>query len=109
MRATSLKTLLHMAAAGYGMTLFPALALKQEQPLPGGLVARRLSGTKARRRVRLIFRPSHPRRAAIAALTRLIRASVKDVLEKESAPDAHSTIMKDVAVRAFRARYRRHR
>jgi LysR family transcriptional regulator, hydrogen peroxide-inducible genes activator len=86
MRATSLKTLLHMAAAGYGMTRFPALALKQEQPLPGNLVARRLSGTKARRRVRLIFRPSHPRRAAIAALSKLIRASVKDVLEKESEP-----------------------
>ncbi len=81
MRATSLKTLLHMAAAGYGMTLIPALALKQEQPLPGGLVARHLSGTKARRRVRLIFRPSHPRRAALAALSKLIRASVKDVLE----------------------------
>ncbi len=87
MRATSLKTLLHMAAAGYGMTLFPALALRQEQPLPGNLIARRLSGTKARRRVRLIFRPSHPRRAAIAALSKLIRASVKDVLEKESEPD----------------------
>ncbi len=69
MRATSLKTLLHMAAAGYGMTLFPALALMQERPLPGSLVARRLSGTKAHRRVRLIFRPSHPRRAAIAALS----------------------------------------
>ena len=81
MRATSLKTLLHMAAAGYGMTLIPALALRQEQPLPGGLVARHLSGTKARRRVRLIFRPSHPRRAALAALSKLIRLSVKDVLD----------------------------
>ena len=50
------------------------------QPLPGDLVARRLSGIKARRRVRLISRPSHPRRAALAALTKLIRASVKDVL-----------------------------
>ncbi len=91
MRATSLKTLLHMAAAGYGMTLIPALALKQEQPLPGGLVARRLSGTTARRRVRLIFRPSHPRRAALAALARLIRASVKEVLEDVGAPErAHA-------------------
>ena len=87
MRATSLKTLLHMAAAGYGMTLIPALALKQEQPLPGGLVARRLSGTRARRRVRLIFRPSHPRRAALAALSKLIRASVRDVLEDLRAPE----------------------
>ncbi|HKH80032.1 MAG TPA: LysR substrate-binding domain-containing protein [Methylovirgula sp.] len=85
MRATSLTTLLHMAAAGYGMTLIPALALKQEQPLPGDLVARRLSGTKARRRVRLISRPSHPRRSAIDALTKLIRASVAEVLGGEMA------------------------
>jgi LysR family transcriptional regulator, hydrogen peroxide-inducible genes activator len=87
MRATSLKTLLHMAAAGYGMTLIPALALQQEQPLPGGLIARRLAGTKARRRVRLVFRPSHPRRPALAALARLIRASVKDVLEEAGAAE----------------------
>lgn len=80
MRATSLATLLHMAAAGYGMTLIPALALKQEQPLPGDLVARRLSGTKARRRVRLISRPSHPRRSALNALTKVIRTSVAEVL-----------------------------
>lgn len=80
MRATSLTTLLHMAAAGYGMTLIPTLALKQEQPLPGDLVARRLSGNKARRRVRLISRPSHSRKSAIDALKKLIRASVAEVL-----------------------------
>jgi LysR family transcriptional regulator, hydrogen peroxide-inducible genes activator len=80
MRATSLKTLLHMAGAGYGMTLIPAFALQQEQPLPGDLVARRLSGTKARRGVRLISRPSHPRRQALKAVSELIRASVADVL-----------------------------
>jgi LysR family hydrogen peroxide-inducible transcriptional activator len=89
MRATSLKTLLHMAAVGYGMTLIPALALRQEQPLPGDLVARHLSGTKARRRVRLIFRPSHPRRAALAALNRLIRTSIKDVLDEAETMHAH--------------------
>jgi LysR family transcriptional regulator, hydrogen peroxide-inducible genes activator len=85
MRATSLRTLLHMAAAGYGMTLIPALALKQEQPLPGDLVARRLSGARARRRVRLISRPSHPRRSALEALTKLIRESVAEVLAADVA------------------------
>ncbi len=84
MRATSLRTLLHMAAAGYGLTLIPTLALKQEQPLPGSLVARRLSGTKARRRVRLISRPSHPRRSALVALTKLIRESVAEILDVAS-------------------------
>ncbi len=85
MRAASLRTLLHMAAAGYGMTLLPALAVKQEQPLPGDLVARRLSGTKASRRVRLISRPSHPRRLALEAVGELVRASVADVLASELA------------------------
>lgn len=81
MRATSLRTLLHVAAAGYGMTLIPALALKQEQPLPGDLVARRLSTARARRRIRLISRPSHPRRSALVALAKLIRESVATVLD----------------------------
>jgi LysR family transcriptional regulator, hydrogen peroxide-inducible genes activator len=80
MRATSLKTLLHMAAAGYGMTLIPDLALKQEHPLPGDLVARHLSGTKAQRRVRLISRPSHPRRPALNALAKLVRSSLAEAL-----------------------------
>ncbi|HLH12247.1 MAG TPA: LysR substrate-binding domain-containing protein [Methylovirgula sp.] len=82
MRATSLRTLLHMASAGYGMTLIPALALRQEQPLPGDLVARRLNGKKARRRVRLISRPSHPRRSALDTVRKLVRASVLNVLEE---------------------------
>ncbi len=85
MRATSLATLLHMAAAGYGMTLIPALALRQEQPLPGDLVARRLAGSKARRRVRLISRPSHPRRLALEALRKLIRSSVAEGLAEDTA------------------------
>jgi LysR family hydrogen peroxide-inducible transcriptional activator len=88
MRATSLRTLLHMAAAGYGMTLIPALALKQEQPLPGDLVARRLSGAKARRRVRLISRPSYPRKSALVALAKLIRESVAEVLDMTSRHEA---------------------
>lgn len=87
MRATSLTTLLHMAAAGYGMTLIPALALKEEQPLPGNLIARSLSGTKARRRVRLISRPTHPRRSAMNALATVIRGSVAEVLLDNPRPD----------------------
>jgi len=82
MRATSLQTLLHMAAAGYGMTLAPSLALLDARSLPGGLTARRLDGPHASRRVRLISRRTNPRRPAIAALAELIRGSVpKDAVE----------------------------
>lgn len=82
MRATSLQTLLHMAAAGYGMTLAPGLALLDPHGLPGNLVARRIDGPHASRRVRLISRQTNPRRPAIAVLADLIRQSIpKDAAE----------------------------
>lgn len=76
MRATSLQTLLHMAAAGYGMTLMPGLALIDEPQLPGNLTARPLRGAHTSRLIRLISRPTNPRRPAIEALARLIVRSV---------------------------------
>ncbi|MEJ0096017.1 MAG: LysR substrate-binding domain-containing protein [Methylocella sp.] len=82
MRATSLQTLLHMAAAGYGITLMPGLALLDEHPLPGDLISRRLRGPHTSRLIRMISRPTHPRRAAIEALTKLIRACIPEALHK---------------------------
>ncbi len=76
MRATSLQTLLHMAAAGYGMTLAPGLALLEPHGLPGTLTARRIDGAPASRRVRLISRRTNPRRPALLALANLIRQSI---------------------------------
>ncbi|ACK49938.1 transcriptional regulator, LysR family [Methylocella silvestris BL2] len=80
MRATSLQTLLHMAAAGYGMTLIPALALIEEPRLPGDLTARRLTGPHTSRTIRLVSRPTHPRRVAIDELARLIVKGIPDKL-----------------------------
>ncbi len=82
MRATSLQTLLHMAAAGYGMTLMPGLALLEEPRLPGNLTSRRLKGPHTSRLIRLISRPTSPRRPAIEALARLIRKSIPEALSK---------------------------
>ena len=76
MRATSLDTLLHMAAAGYGVTLVPQLALQGDKSLPGTLVARPLAGFHPYRRVRLISRVTSPRRKAIEDLAELIRANL---------------------------------
>jgi len=78
MRATSLDTLLHMAAAGYGVTLMPQLALSGGKTLPGSLIARPLSGNHPFRRVRLISRATSPRRQAIEELAELIRRNLPD-------------------------------
>jgi LysR family hydrogen peroxide-inducible transcriptional activator len=76
MRASSLTTLLHMAAAGYGITLIPALALLNADVLPKSLVALPLEGPDTSRCIRLVWRPTHPRQKAIAALGELVRASL---------------------------------
>ncbi len=80
MRATSLDTLIHMAAAGYGVTLVPHLVLMRDKTLPGTLVARPLSGFHPFRRVRLISRATSPRRKAIEDLAELIRRNLPDEL-----------------------------
>ena len=81
MRATSLQTLLHMAAAGYGITLIPALALLDETRLPGNLTARKLRGPHTSRLIRLISRPTSARSLAIEALSGLISKGIPETLK----------------------------
>lgn len=72
--ATSLETLLHLAAAGYGVTLAPRLALEGR----GGsarLAAVPLAGGAMRRRVALAFRRDTTRRDAIARFAASVRAA----------------------------------
>ena len=73
MRASSLDTLLQMADAGFGLTLLPHLAVVRDVPLPRNLVARRLAGPHASRRIRLVCRPGNPRRATIDQLAEAVR------------------------------------
>jgi LysR family hydrogen peroxide-inducible transcriptional activator len=81
MRATSLQTLLHMTAAGYGVTLLPALALAGNHALPRAVCARPLKGARASRGVRLAYRRTTPREPAIRALAELIEAGLpKDMV-----------------------------
>ena len=76
MRATSLDTLLQMAAAGYGLTLMPDLAIARDVPLPRSLVARRLSGAHTSRRVRLVSRPASARRVTLDRLAEVVKGCV---------------------------------
>ena len=74
MRASSLDTLLQMADAGFGLTLMPHLAVVRDVPLPRRLVARRLAGPHASRRIRLVYRAGSARRATIDRLAAIVRA-----------------------------------
>jgi LysR family hydrogen peroxide-inducible transcriptional activator len=64
------------------MTLIPALALIEEPQLPGALTARPLRGAHTSRLIRLISRPTSPRRPAIEALAALIRKCIPAALPK---------------------------
>jgi LysR family hydrogen peroxide-inducible transcriptional activator len=76
MRATSLETLLHLTAAGYGVTLIPQLAIESGRASTDQLAYRPLEGDKTSRRVRLIYRRNSPRAKAVIELARIVRASL---------------------------------
>jgi len=73
LRAASLETLIQLVAAGFGVTLVPALAMRGSWTSGSGVVAQPLSAiSNASRTVSLVFRRSFPRRAALNALTQVI-------------------------------------
>lgn len=72
LRAASLETLLQLVAAGYGSTLVPAMAMRGGWLTDMGIIARPIEVPDAYRRIRLIYRASFPRPAAIAHLSQII-------------------------------------
>jgi LysR family hydrogen peroxide-inducible transcriptional activator len=74
-RATSLETLRHLAAAGQGETLAPLLAFAGWRRQGAGLDGSRVVGGGASRLVRLVYRRGPTRRAAIDALAASLRES----------------------------------
>ncbi len=79
-RATSLETVRHLAAAGQGATLAPLLAFADWRRQSDALDGLRVVGLGASRLVRLIHRRNAPRRAAIEALAASLRASAEAAL-----------------------------
>jgi len=63
-KATSLVTLMRLAATGHGVTLVPALAAKAVD----GLILKRLESKKAHRRIRLVARRHFVRTGALRAI-----------------------------------------
>jgi LysR family hydrogen peroxide-inducible transcriptional activator len=81
-RASSLETLLHLAAAGYGVTFVPRLAWERRERANGRLAVRPILDARARRRVRMVWRRGLPRSACIEVLTRVVRDSAPDCVER---------------------------
>jgi LysR family hydrogen peroxide-inducible transcriptional activator len=80
LRASSLETILQLVGAGYGSTLVPALAMGGSWTTDNGIVARPLELPDAHRRIRLLFRASFPRRAALETLARVIRTNLPNTV-----------------------------
>lgn len=79
-RATSLETLRHLAAAAQGETLAPLLAFADWRRQSDHLDGLRVKGDGGSRNVRLVYRRGSPRRAAIEALSTSLRASAETAL-----------------------------
>jgi len=82
LRAASLETLIQMVAAGYGVTLVPALAMRGTWTTGSGVVADPLSIKDASRRISLVFRRSYPRREALNAFADIIRDKLPNTVQR---------------------------
>lgn len=80
---TSLMTIIALVGAGTGVTLVPALSLAGSWVTDSGVIIRREKSGKACRSVRLIFRPSFPRRELIEKLADVICAIAPDTVSPE--------------------------
>lgn len=78
LRASSLPTLLNMVAAGYGTTLIPALAAGAAED--AGIVLRPLA-RPAGRTIRIAWRASFPRQAAVEAVGEVIATRLRAFAE----------------------------
>lgn len=82
LRAASLETLLQFVRAGFGSTLVPALAIRGPWTTDSGVIVRSLNIPDARRTVRLVFRHSFPRQAALHALVEVLMEKLPNTVKK---------------------------
>ena len=81
LNATSLETLIQLVAAGFGITLVPALAMRGAWVVGSGVVAQPLGWSDAYRRVSLVCRHSFPRHAALHALAEAITTHLPNTVK----------------------------
>lgn len=81
LRATSLETLLHLVAAGFGCTLVPALATTAgSSTISPGVLLRPLFLVDAVRQIRLVHRRTYPQTATLIAFTDIIQQYLPDTV-----------------------------
>ena len=101
--ATSLETLLQLAAAGYGVTLAPRLAIEGRRGAAlAGLAARPFADRAVKREVTLAFRRDTTRRAALVRFAASLRAAAPAWLTEAKPPPAAPVKAKAKASRRMR-------
>ncbi len=86
-RATSIETLRHMVASGMGLTLLPALALRDGQALPDVAVVP-FTEPAPKRRMALVFRANHPRARDYGRIAAFVREHLPAAVRGPSHPSA---------------------
>jgi len=84
LRAASLETLLQLVGAGAGCTLIPALALRGNWMSDSGVVVQPLEMPDAYRTIRLVYRESFPRTAALQVLMQVIESNLPNTVKTHS-------------------------
>lgn len=77
-QATSLETLVNLVGSGHGVTLVPALSLRDGHAMDQGISAQKLSDATAERTIYLTFRRQYPRTEIINALADIICTNLSD-------------------------------
>lgn len=83
-RATSIETLRHMVGAGMGLTLLPALALREDEETRSNVVVRAFEAPAPGRKMVLAWRKTHPRAKDHLRLAEFIRANAPKVVRAEA-------------------------
>ena len=71
-QASSLETIVGLVAAGAGITFLPASMVGDQGFIRPGITIRPATNKAARRRVRMIFRETFPKRQLLTAMTSII-------------------------------------
>lgn len=85
LRATSLETLINLVASGQGVTLVPALAMREGWSTEINLGSRKIKDKGASRQIYLTYRKQFSRIEAVKALAKIIRNGLPDGVFKSDA------------------------
>ncbi|MGD8783841.1 MAG: LysR substrate-binding domain-containing protein [Thioalkalispiraceae bacterium] len=81
LRAASLETLLQLVAAGFGITLVPALAMQGSWTSGSGVVAQPLNWRDASRQISLVYRHSFPRQGALETFAKMVLGNLPNTVQ----------------------------